>query len=109
MRSIEQQSSGSICGYAITTHAERRMRTRGIKVDAVRAALEYGRVLRTRGAEIHVIGRREIAKSDERLSDDYEGIQVVCSDDASILTVYRNRNLRGLRPRKAQRTLRGAA
>ena len=37
-----------------------------------------------------------------------EGVQVVCTDSGSILTVYRNRDLRGLRPR-SRRAHRGRA
>lgn len=61
----------------------------------------YGRLTHTRGAIIHVIGRKEV----ERYSRDgldlseAEGVHVVCSYEDAILTVYRNRDLRGLRPR----------
>lgn len=38
-----------------------------------------------------------------------EGVQVVCSRDGAILTVYRNKNFRGLRPRGGRRHDRLAA
>lgn len=79
--------------WALTSHARRRMVARGIPASAVDAALCYGRLLLTRGAEVWVIGRGEIAGWAAEGIDlsRYEGIQVVCSTAGRILTVYRNR------------------
>lgn len=88
-----------VAGYALTEHARHRMGARGIKIDTLEAVLRYGRVAHVRGAEVHVIGRKEIsryANFDIDLSD-YDGIHAVCSPDRAILTVYRNRDLRGIR------------
>lgn len=85
----------------LTHHARKRMGMRGISSSAIQAALDYGRVVHTRGADIFVIGRKEVvrlAKSSIDVSD-YEGVQVVCAAGGPILTVYRNKNFRGLRPR----------
>lgn len=82
-----------------TCHAQKRMQHRGIDQFAIEAAFEYGRTVYTRGAVVYAIGRREI----EQRKDDgidlshYDGVQVVCSHDGSVLTVYRNRDFRGLR------------
>jgi hypothetical protein len=87
-------------GQLLTKHAAERMRERGQSHAAVAAAITYGRVAHVRGADIHAIGRNEV-EFYERDGIDlsrYEGIQVVCSADGSVLTVYRNRNFRGLRP-----------
>ena len=66
----------------------------------VQAAIEYGRVAFVRGAAVYAIGRREVVRFLKQGIDlsCYEGIQVVCSPDGTILTVYRNRDFRGLRP-----------
>lgn len=65
--------------------------------------MAYGRVVHVRGAEIHAIGRKEVLRYRQRGIDlrMYEGIQVVCRPGAGVvLTVYRNRDLRGLRPHR---------
>jgi hypothetical protein len=89
----------------LTKHAVERMERRGLSSVAIAAVIGYGRVVRARGAEIHAIGRKEVEfyeRTGIHLSC-YEGIQVVCSPDGAILTVYRNRNFRGLRPRNGRR------
>jgi len=89
----------------LTAHAAERMRTRGLSSSAVMAAILYGRVVHVRGADVHAIGRREVewySREGVDLSR-FEGIQVVCSLEGAVLTVYRNRDFRGLRPRSSRR------
>lgn len=87
--------------YRLTRHAWERMSGRGLSPSVVRAVLSYGRTVHIRGAVIYVVGRKEV----ERYRQDgvelstVEGVQVVCTVSGEVLTVYRNRNLRGLRPR----------
>ena len=91
--------------HALTTHAKQRMACRGIRAAAVDAAITYGRVVHVRGADIYVIGRKEV-EHHVRLGidlDPYEGNQVVVASSGCVLTVYRNRNFRGLRPRGTAR------
>lgn len=98
-------------GRMLTPHASERMTTRGLSPTAVAAAVAYGRVIHTRGADIHVIGRKEV-ETLERDGIDlsrYEGVQVVCSPEGAVLTVYRNRDFRGLRPRYGRRRWRRGA
>ncbi len=88
-------------GQVITRHAHERMKARRISETALSAVLEYGRVVYVRGAKIYVIGRKEVAtflRKGIELAD-FEGIHVVCSPEGSIMTTYRNRDFRGLRPR----------
>ena len=90
----------------LTRHALGRLHCRGFRVQAIQATLRYGRVLHVRGAAIHAIGRREVEAHKRHGVNlmQFEGIQVVCSpDDTAILTVYRNRDFRGLRPRRHSR------
>jgi hypothetical protein len=85
----------------LTNHAQCRMNARRLSNETVMMVLTYGRLARVRGAEIYAIGRREIERylhEGVNLSR-FEGVQVVCSPDGSILTVYRNNDFRGLRPR----------
>ncbi|KAA0676982.1 DUF4258 domain-containing protein [Roseomonas genomospecies 6] len=87
--------------YSLTRHAWERMSGRGLSPAAIRLVLNYGRAARIRGATIYVVGRKEVERyrRDGIELSSVEGVQVVCTDSGSILTVYRNRDLRGLRPR----------
>ncbi len=83
----------------LTQHAGKRMRHRRIPVNAIELVIEYGRIVFTRGAMIYAIGRNEVErfkKENVNLSE-CEGVQVVCSMDGIVLTVYRNQNFRKLR------------
>lgn len=83
----------------LTQHAGKRMRHRRIPGNAIELVIEYGRVVFTRGAMIYAIGRNEVErfkKENVNLSE-FEGVQVVCSMDGIVLTVYRNQNFRKLR------------
>lgn len=91
--------------YAVTRHAWARMSARSISPSALRAVLELGRRVHTRGAVVRVIGRKEVERAGgvRGALGGLEGLHVVCSpDETMILTVYKNRSLRGLRP-KARR------
>lgn len=83
----------------VTYHAVTRMHGRRINMDAVKEVMQFGRHAHVRGAIIYAIGKKEIGlyKAKGVKLDSYEGIQVVCSPDGSILTVYRNRDFKGLR------------
>lgn len=84
-------------GDPITKHARKRLRTRRIGEAAVHAAVEHGRVVFTRGAVIYAIGRNEIERARPWGVDlaELDGVQVVVVDGL-VVTVYRNRDLRGL-------------
>lgn len=87
--------------YYLTRHAWERMGCRGFSPAKIRRVLRYGRIVHVRGATIYAVGRKEVeffATKGVALSD-VEGVQVVCSDCGSILTVYRNRDFRGLKPK----------
>ena len=88
--------------HKLTNHALRRMGDRGIPAHAVEAALLHGRVYHVRGAEIHVIGRKDVLRHKKSGVDlaAYEGVQIVCAVDGPVLTVYKSRDFRGLRPRQ---------
>ncbi len=92
--------------YILTNHLRRRMSRRWISADALVAVLAYGRTAHVRGAKIHVIGRKEVNRYRRQgiELDSFEGIHVVCtSTEEVVLTAYRNRNLRGLRPKSRHR------
>jgi hypothetical protein len=82
------------------------MYARSISVDALRSALKYGRAAWTRGGRIYAIGRKEVRYYRAHGGVDlarFEGIHVVESADGTVITVYRNRDLRGLRADKRPR------
>ncbi len=86
--------------HEITSHASVRMHQRGLCERQIELALLYGRKIHARRAVFHVIGRKEIARFGE-LDPELNGIQVVTSSDHStVLTAYRNHDLRAIRPTK---------
>jgi hypothetical protein len=89
----------------LTDHAWSRMCRRGIAPSDVQRVLEHGRVVHTRGARFHVIGKREVKCGRRNGLDlrDLDGIQVLCAEDGSVITVYRNRDLRNLQRRPRRR------
>ncbi len=91
--------------FTLTHHAKERMAMRGLRADAIDAALAYGRVVYVRGTDIYAIGRKEIARYAEEGIDlsAYDGVQVVVTTNGAILTVYRNRSFNGLRDRRTYR------
>jgi hypothetical protein len=95
-------------GTLLTSHASKRLRKRGLSLASVDAAMTYGRVVHVRGADIHAIGRKEVELFERDGIDlsPYEGLQVVCSSAGAVLTVYRNRDFRGLRPHHRRRRAR---
>ena len=87
--------------FSLTKHALTRMVRRALSRTAIEAALEFGRCMEIRGAQIFAIGRREVERfRREGIElEAFEGTQVVVADSGSVLTVYRNRNFKGLRAR----------
>lgn len=87
--------------HELTRHAWARMCGRSLSPDMVRRVLNCGRVAHVRGATIYAVGRKEIKRFGDEGMDlsDVEGVQVVCSEGGAVMTVYRNRDFRGLRPR----------
>ncbi len=81
------------------------MGARGVSVQAVEFALVYGRATWTRGARIFAIGRKEAERyrSSGINLEPFDGVHVVTTPDGSILTAYRNRDLRGLRKARTLR------
>jgi len=90
---------------ALTKHARQRMDARRLPEPAVVAVMTYGRLARVRGAEVYAVGRKEVKQYRKVGIDlkDLEGVQVVCSRDGAVLTTYRNRDFRGLRPHGSSR------
>lgn len=87
--------------FSLTKHAYERMVTRSIPRIALEAALEFGRCVEIRGAQIFAIGRKEVEEYRREGVDlrEFEGTQVVVTTSGAVLTVYRNSDFRSLRTR----------
>ena len=85
-----------------TEHATQRLEQRGISKKQMMLAFKYGRVIHSRRAVYHVVGKKEIAMYShiEPELKNMDGIQLVMSSDDTVLTVYRNKDLRKIRPYK---------
>lgn len=86
-------------GFALTRHAWERMSGRGFSPEMIRKVLEFGREKHVRGASIYAVGRKEITEYEKKGFDlkGLDGLQVVCGEDGSIITAYRNKDFRGLK------------
>ncbi len=98
-------SSGIDCtaDVVLAAHARKRMDQRGVSEQAVQLALSYGRKIYSRRTVFHVIGRKEIARHGKQVPEllALDGVQVITSlDQYTVVTVYRNHELRGIRPTK---------
>lgn len=96
----------------ITQHAQHRMTARGISEYALKTVLAFGRKLYLKGAVYYVLGRKEIEKYGEKepILQQLEGVQVVTSAEEGIyrvLTVFKNRDFKGLKKRSKGNSLRG--
>ncbi len=105
MKTNEKNMAGRHTRLTFTQHAQARLRERQLSEEAVSGALTYGRVARVRGASIYAVGRKEVERYGAEGVDlrRFQGVQVVCSPDGAIVTVYRNNDFRGLRPRSGLR------
>lgn len=95
---IARRPGGTEC-YRVSDHAWARMSARRLSPADVETVLQFGRRVWARGARIFVIGRREVEQYRAAGLDlaRYEGLHVVCSRYGAVMTVYRNRDLSGLR------------
>jgi len=89
----------------LTRHAIDRSRSRGIPTEAIDLVIAYGKHRAIRGADVYILGWREVRFHAQRGLDlsRWEGIEVVCAHDGQVLTVYRNKNPHALRDRAARR------
>ncbi len=78
--------------FRVTRHAVERMDARRIPYFAVQVVLTYGQFSWVRGSQIFTITRRQVKRASLHGHDlaPFHGIQVVCSPNGSILTVYKN-------------------
>lgn len=100
---VSQQFNSHANAVLLTKHARKRMSQRGVKEDAIKLALQFGRKIYSRRALFYVIGQKEITKHGEQYPElkILEGLQVVVDvESQKVLTVYRSHDLRQIRPKK---------
>lgn len=85
-------------GIALTNHAKDRISGRGIREWQVEQVMLYGRVSHVRSSTVYAVGSKEIQEYGKFLLPCL-GVHVICASDSNVvITTYRNRDLRGLRP-----------
>ena len=79
-----------------TTHGRRRLHSRGISQVAVDAALAWGRLEHSHGAERYRVNRRSVAEARDHGVDisRHLGVTVVISRELELITAYKNRSPR---------------
>lgn len=89
--------------FDLSQHAQVRMAQRSIDLEQVKLVLSYGRMIHSRLARFYVVGRKEIKRLEKAGLDvrNLENIQVVVDEKSNrVLTVYRNKDFRQIRPRR---------
>ncbi|MBE9396809.1 DUF4258 domain-containing protein [Pontibacterium sp. N1Y112] len=87
--------------FELSHHAQTRMSQRSINLGEVQSVLQHGRVIHSRRARFYVVGHKDVERFSHAGIDvrALENIQVVVDEISNrILTVYRNRNFRQIRP-----------
>ena len=86
--------------FLLTKHAQIRMNARRISLEAIEAAITFGRAIYIRGAKYFVLGRNEVRDygSVNAVIRRFEGLHVVCTG-RFIVTVFRNHDFSSLRKR----------
>lgn len=80
--------------FVMSDHAMKRMFERGLSPEKIRLALCHGDPVYDRGARIYRVGKKEVRHVEDDRLQKIEGLQVVCSHDGVVQTVYRNRDFR---------------
>lgn len=97
----------ALANHPLVPHSWQRMQQRGIRPELVKQVLRYGRVIYERGLQFRVIGRNEVDNFAVRGVNlrAAEGVHVLVQADGSVLTTYRNHNLRAIRPCKRKHAM----
>ena len=99
MKHANHLNSNSAPVPALTKHACTRMQQRGISLDAIDAALAYGRAIHAKGLTFFVIGHKEVRKFSAQGVDldAVAGIQVLVSSEGSVVTTYRSHDIHAIK------------
>lgn len=96
----------AVTEFELTKHGRERADARRFSPFKMQAVFAFGREVHTRGAVIYVVGHKEVQRAKLQSEDisEIEGWHVVCSRRGEVITVYRNHDLRDLRPRHRTRS-----
>ena len=84
--------------FNVTFHAQQRMNRRHVSPDEIESVLTFGRSYHVRGAIVYAIGHKEVRRYRNQIDlSQCDGLQIVCSIDNNILTVYRNQDFSSLK------------
>lgn len=85
----------------LTQHACKRMQQRGLSETDIQTVIRFGRKVKTKAAEHHVMGRKEV-KHFAPLGFNFSALQdvhVVVAPDGRVITAYKNADFKGIRHR----------
>jgi len=85
--------------FTLSLHAQMRMDSRRVSIEAIKMVMAYGRRVWAKGAQIFAVGEREVRCALHRGLDlrPYAGLQVVSTVDRTVMTVYRNHDFKSLK------------
>jgi hypothetical protein len=87
--------------FCLSHHAHIRMSQRSIDLAQIQNVLMHGKMMHSRRARFYVVGKRDVKRLAKAGLDtqNLENIQVVVEEKSNtIVTVYRNRDFRHIRP-----------
>ena len=83
----------------LTQHARKRMQQRGLSDIDIQTVIQFGRKVKIKAAQHHVMGRREV-KHFAPLGFNFSALQdvhVVVAADGRVITAYKNADFKSIR------------
>lgn len=87
--------------FHLSKHAQLRMSQRLIDLKQIEKVLSYGRMIHSRSARFYVVGKKDTKRLSKTgiSTQGLENMQVLVEEKSNtIITVYRNKNFRHIRP-----------
>ncbi len=91
--------------FFVSQHAMIRMTQRRISEQTVQTVLAHGRRTHARGAEWFMVGKKEVEAGRSKGMDlrPCKNVQVLCSPDGVVITVYRSADFRAMKRERRRR------
>ena len=87
--------------FHLSKHAQLRMSQRSIDLKQIEQVLSYGRMIHSRRARFYIVGKKDTKRLSKTgiSTQGLENMQVLVEEKSNtIITVYRNKNFRHIRP-----------
>jgi len=87
--------------FHLSKHAQLRMSQRSIDLEQIQKVLNYGRMIHSRRARFYVVGKKDTKRLSKNgvNTQGLENMQVLVEEKTNtIVTVYRNKDFRHIRP-----------